>query len=526
MIREKLSSHRENAILLLNRGKRGLLQVVFGRTFIILALLALQILALFSIFFQLLADYVPLFFAFSGLISLVMAMIIVNDRRQNPSVKLTWLALILVLPVFAIPFYFFVSKDLGHRLVRRRILRVLGDTRPLAVRSEPAMDLLEPGSRSLAEYLWREGAFPACCRSGARYYPLGDYAFEEMLRQLESAERFIFLEYFIIKEGYMWGRVLEILQRKAAAGVEVRVLYDGTCSIALLPYDYPRKLRALGIQCKMFAPLRVAVSTHYNNRDHRKILVVDGRSAFTGGINLADEYINRTSPHGHWKDHAILVTGEAVRSFTLMFLQMWNADGGRPESYGRYLGVFPADEPGILIPFGSCPFSRERLAEMVYLDMIARAQRYIHIMTPYLILDNELSTALTFAARRGVEVVLILPHIPDKKAIFAVSRSYYPQLLEAGVQIYEYTPGFVHAKLLVSDDRRAVVGTVNFDYRSLYLHYECGVYLEDAPAVGQVEADVQDTLCRCQAVTPADCRGRSLPSRATGWFLRLFAPLL
>ncbi len=520
------SKHWDDAILLLNKGKRGILRIVFSRTMVIILLLALQVLFLFSAFFRLLGDNLALIFTGSGVISTIMAVVIVNDHRQNPSIKLTWSVLIIIFPIFAIPFYFFVNQDLGHRLVRRRTLTILDSTKHLVQQDETAVSAMDGGSQSLSQYLWREGPFPVYRNSSAHYYPLGDYAFDDMLTALEQAEHFIFLEYFIIEEGYMWGRILSILERKAKEGVEVRVLYDGTCAVALLPYNYPKKLEALGIQCKMFAPLRVAVSTHYNNRDHRKIFVVDGKVAFTGGINLADEYINRKVLHGHWKDNAIRVTGEAVRGFTVMFLQMWNVESWKQEDYGRYLDTVPAAEPGFYIPFGSNPFCGEHVAEMVYIDMINRAQRYVHIMTPYLVIDNEMATALTFAARRGVEVALILPHIPDKKAIFAVSRSYYRHLLEAGVQIYEYTPGFVHAKVLVSDDRRAVVGTINFDYRSLYLHFECGLYIEDAPAVGQVEGDIQATLCLSQPVTLADRKSWSLFSKLTSWILRLFAPLL
>ena len=526
MEHERRSRHRDGAILLLNKGKKGLLHVVFGRAVIIMFLLALQILVLFTAFFRLIGQHMAIFMATSGVASLAAAMAIVNNRRHNPSVKLTWIVLIMVMPVFAIPFYFFVNKDLGHRLVRRKVLHILEDTRPLAQQDTAAVRMLDEGSQSLAHYLWQEGNFPVFKNSLALYYPLGDFAFDDMLEQLESAEKFIFLEYFIIEEGYMWGRILSILERKVKAGVEVRVLYDGTCAVALLPYNYPKKLQALGIQCRMFAPLRVAMSTHYNNRDHRKIMVVDGRVAFTGGINLADEYINRKVVHGHWKDNALMVKGEAVRSLTLMFLQMWNVESWKPETYGRYLGTVPVAEPGLFIPFGSCPFSDEHLAEMVYMDMINRARRYVHIMTPYLVIDNEMATALTFAARRGVEVLLILPHIPDKKSVFAVAKTHYLQLMEAGVRIYEYTPGFVHAKVLVSDDKRAVVGTINFDYRSLYLHFECGVYMEDAPAVSQVEADIQTTLTKSQPATIAECRSRPLRAKLTGWILRLFAPLL
>ena len=520
------SKSKENAVLLLNRGKRGLVQIAFGRTGIVILLLALQVLALFVFFFRLLGNYLPVYVAVSSGFGLVMALGVVNHQRQNPSIKLTWVVLILAAPIFAIPLYFFVNMEMGHRLAHHRHQEIKKKTAPLARQDQTALSQLPPESAGLAEYMWRQGDFPVCRNTSATYYPLGDDVFQEILDQLERAERFIFLEYFIIEEGYMWGRVLRILEEKVRQGVEVRVLYDGTCAVALLPYDYPRQLEAIGIRCRMFAPLRPMVSTHYNNRDHRKILVVDGKVAFTGGINLADEYINRKVRYGHWKDNAILVRGEAVRSFTLMFLQMWNTAERKLEDFTPYLKVFPAEGRGLFIPYGSCPYDADRLAEMVYMDLINRARRYVHIMTPYLVIDNEMATALAFAAKRGVEVSLILPHIPDKKYMFALAKTYYPQLLEAGVRIFEYTPGFVHAKILVSDSCRAVVGTINFDYRSLYLHFECGVYMEDAPAVEQVEQDFLDTLTRCQEATLTQWKARSLGSRLTGYLLRLFAPLL
>ena len=517
---------KENAVLLLNRGKKGLVQIAFGRTGIVILLLALQVLVLYAIFFRLLGRNTVLLYTGGSAIASIMALAVVNNHHQNPSIKLTWVVLILAVPIFAIPLYFFVNMEMGHRLAHHRHEEIKAKTAPLSKQDQTALSQLPGGSQELASYMWDQGDFPVCRNTAATYYPLGDDVFQELLDQLEKAEHFIFLEYFIIEEGYMWGRILRILEQKVQEGVEVRVLYDGTCAVALLPYSYPKQLEAIGIRCKMFAPLRPLVSTHYNNRDHRKILVIDGKVAFTGGINLADEYINRKVRYGHWKDNAILIRGEAVRSFTLMFLQMWNTECWKLEDCAPYLKVFPAEGQGLYIPYGSCPYDSERLAEMVYMDLIDRARRYVHIMTPYLVIDNEMATALTFAAKRGVDVSLILPHIPDKKYMFALAKTYYPQLLEAGVRIFEYTPGFVHSKLLVSDGCRAVVGTINFDYRSLYLHFECGVYMEDAPAVNQVEQDFLDTLTKCQEATLAQWKSRSLGSRLTGYVLRLFAPLL
>ena len=349
-----------------------------------------------------------------------------------------------------------------------------------------------------------------------------------MLEDLRTAKDFIFLEFFIIEEGYMWGRVLKVLEDKAAEGVEVRLLYDGTCALFRLPYRYPEMLGKLGIKCKMFSPIRPVISAHYNNRDHRKILVVDGRVAYTGGVNLADEYVNRIELFGHWKDVSLRLEGPAVRAFTLMFLQMWNVD----ESGDRYAHFLtapvsaPKDAPGWVLPYGDSPVDNERVGELVYTDILSRAQRYVHIMTPYLILDTEMLAALTFAAKRGVEVCLLLPHIPDKRYAFALAKTHYGELMQAGVRIFEYTPGFVHAKVFVSDDCKAVVGTVNLDYRSFYLHFECAAYLRDVPAVADVEADFQATLKKSHEVTFEDLKRIPLTTRLAGWLLKVVAPVM
>lgn len=516
----------EEAVLLLNKGKRGLFRLIFGRTTIVILLLAVQLLLLF-IFFYRLRDY--FFYGGSMLVGLIVALIVVN-RPGNPASKITWIILIMLAPVFAIPFYLFVDMEWGHRLVRARLAEIEEQTRPLLHPQPNAQHSLlnaSPGTASLANYLQRTGNFPTYQNSGAAFYPLGEEAFDAILEELEKAEKFIFLEYFIIDEGYMWGRILKVLEQKAASGVEIRVLYDGTCALYKLPYQYPKQLEKLGIQCQMYAPLRPLVSTHYNNRDHRKILVVDGRCAFTGGINLADEYINRTHPHGHWKDVSIRITGEAVRSFTFMFLQMWNVESRGLEDFTPYLNAsVPVDALGWVLPYGDSPFDGENIAEMVYMDILNRAQKYVHIMTPYLIIDHEMATALTFAAKRGVDVKLITPGWPDKKTVFALTRSYYKELISGGVQIYEYSPGFVHAKTFVSDDTTAVTGSINLDYRSLYLHFECAALLYDTPAVADIEADFQKTLGECRQITVEDCRKDKLWRRMTGSILKPLAPLM
>ena len=326
----------------------------------------------------------------------------------------------------------------------------------------------------------------------------------------------------------MWGRILEVLARKAADGVDVRVMYDGTCEFSTLPRDYPKRLEALGIRCKVFAPVTPFVSTHYNYRDHRKILVIDGRVGFTGGVNLADEYINHVEKYGRWKDAAVMLEGEGVRSMTALFLQMWSVLQ-EPE-FEQFLRpeVPAARAEGFVVPYGDCPLDGERVGEMVYIDLLNRARKYVHIITPYLILDGELETALRFAAERGVDVHLILPGVPDKQFAYALAKTHYKALLSSGVKISEWTPGFTHAKLVVMDGVEAVVGTINLDYRSLYHHFENAVWMRRVGSIRDMETDFQDTLARCrtvEATLQSVWQGKKL-LRLMGLLLKVIAPLM
>ena len=521
------SSQDNSRILLLEKSKRGVLNVLFGRTMIIAVMLAVQVLLLLRAFSSLRDS--RYFYAALQALNAVLILHLVN-RPVNPAIRISWILLVVLAPPLGVFLYLFVELDLGHRVLNRRLGAVIRETESLIPDRAAFRRMLKrkkPALGSLAHYTWTHGGFNPYDGTEAEYLPSGEAALEAFLREIDRAERFIFLEFFIIDEGEMWGRVLKKLEEKVEQGVEVRVMYDGTCALFRLPYRYPRMLAQLGIQCKMFSPLRPLVSPHYNYRDHRKILVVDGRVAFTGGVNLADEYINKKRLYGRWKDNALMLRGEAVQSFTLMFLQMWNIDS-RGEDYAKYLSVAARvpDAPGYVLPYGDSPLDDERVGEMVYMDIINRARSYVHIMTPYLILDNEMITALTFAAKRGVDVCLLLPHIPDKRYAYALARTHYRELLEAGVRILEYTPGFVHAKVCVADGERAVVGTINLDYRSLYLHFECAAHLCDMPAVQAVEQDFQETSKQCQEILLRDLRRTHLITRVVGWLLKVFAPLM
>ncbi|MCI9179922.1 MAG: cardiolipin synthase [Lachnospiraceae bacterium] len=510
-----------------------LFRIVFGRTAFVVLFLLLQIGFLFSCF-RWLSNY--LVYIYGGMLALTALVVIyILNEKSNPSFKLAWVIPVLVIPVFGTFLYLFVQFQIGTKWINRRLKDAGDETSPYLEQNPITEKRLKKVSRdraNLAVYLKNCGGFPVCQNTSVRYFPLGDAMFPEFKRQLKSARKFIFMEYFIIERGKMWGEILEILEEKAAQGVEVRVMYDGMCCMMLLPYHYPQVLEKKGIRCKMFSPIKPTLSTHQNNRDHRKICVIDGHTAFTGGINLADEYINAVERFGHWKDTAVMLQGEGVQSFTMMFLQMWNITERQKENYGKY--IYPGEELlndakpelGFVIPYGDSPLDGENVGERVYMDIINQARDYVHMMTPYLILDNEMVTALTFAAKRGVDTVLMMPHIPDKKYAYLLARSYYPELIEAGVKIYEYTPGFVHAKVFVSDDETAVVGTINLDFRSLYLHFECGVWIHKNPVVDAIEEDFLETLKKCRQVTLEDCRRYPFLPKFAGRMLRLIAPLM
>ena len=522
-------TEENKGLRLLKKGQKGIIHAVFSRLGIILLLLILQILFLVGVFYWF-GDLVPHFWGGTILFSACMVLYLINSRI-DPTAKITWLIVIMLMPVFGALLFWFTQSELGHRALKSRVDQLIQQTNTLVPQDPDTLEHLKeeaPGAAGLAAYINRTGCHPVYENTSVTYFPMGEDKWAEMLRQLEQAQHFIYMEYFIVDEGLMWGKILEILARKAKEGVDVRVLYDGTCEFTTLPHDYPKRLQQLGIQCRMFARVIPMVSTHYNYRDHRKILVIDGHTAFNGGVNLADEYINHIQKFGHWKDTAVMLKGEAVRSFTLMFLQMWNVTEKQPQFdvMQQYPAISQPKAEGYVIPYGDCPLDHDKVGERVYMDILNRATKYVHIMTPYLILDSEMETALCFAAERGVEVKLILPGIPDKNAPYALAKMHYASLLDSGVQIYEYTPGFVHAKVFVSDDKEAVVGTINLDYRSLYHHFECATWMYGVPCIGEIEEDFASTLLKCRKVTKDTIWQGHKMLRPLGYLLKVLAPLM
>lgn len=482
------------------------------------------------------SDRFMYFSAASIILSGIVLIWIINDKT-NPYYKLAWVVPIILLPVVGTIMYVFAKFELGTHIMNGRILQLIDKTSPFIPQNEDTLKELEKISikeKNLAVYMKKFAGYPVWKNTYAKYYPVGEEVFAAMVRELENAKEFIFMEYFIVERGEMWDTILEILVRKAGEGVDVRFMYDGMCSLVLVPYKYPQTLISRGIKCKMFSPIKPVLTTVQNNRDHRKIMVIDGHTAFTGGVNLADEYINKYERFGHWKDSAVMIKGEAVAGFTIMFLQNWNINEyGKEDNYENYIRTdFPELEEkqlctdGFVLPYGDSPLDNENVGQTVYLDIINRAEKYVHIMTPYLILDNEMTQALTYAAKRGVDVAIIMPRVPDKIYAYLLARSYYAELIGAGVKIYEYTPGFVHSKAFVSDDIKAVVGSINLDYRSLFLHFECACYFYRSPVVDEVEQDMLETMKKCVIITLDDCKKYNIFKKLAGRILRLFAPLM
>ena len=467
--------------------------------------------------------------AVTSLLSLALILRL-NSKNRNSAMKMPWIMLILAFPVMGLSMYllFDILGDpgVGKRLrkVRENMKREIPENARLAFDHLKAQDIT---AANQSRYLWNTAGYPVYENTQVTYYPEATEAFEEMKQQLEKAERFIFMEYFIVEDKSAFRELEEILVRKAKQGVLVRLMYDDIGSVGKVNMRFAKRLNEEGIHCVPFNPAVPLLNLFMNHRDHRKITVIDGKVGFTGGYNLAEEYFDRTRPYGKWKDTGLKLEGEAVRSLTITFLELWTLLSRKKEDWGTYLNVchsIPAG--GFVQPYADNPLGDERTAEDVYLNLISRADRYLYIMTPYLIITDEVSHALGMAAKRGVDVRIITPGIPDKKAVYAVTRSYYAGLARQGVRIYEYTPGFCHAKQCLCDGKIASVGTSNLDYRSLYHHFENNVLLYGCDAVSEIAADFAATFLQCKEVTDTYSTGRGAMLRTWQYILRLFAPLM
>ncbi len=486
------------------RRTRHFLHKIINRITLTGLLLAVQLAWLCWFVFRLSQYAVGINIAFTVL-SLLLALYIVR-REENPAYKISWIIVLCALPLFGLLIYgVFGNKHLSRRM--RKKIETVEHEHPAPPPPRPPKDL-PPRFGATCDYLARHGSYPAYADTAATYYALGDELFPALLADLEKAQHYIFLEYFIIAEGKMLDTLLNVLSRKAAEGVDVRIIYDDIGCEAATPLSFVARAEKQGIRTLGFNRILPFLSIVMNHRDHRKYTIIDGRVVYTGGINIADEYINEKVRFGHWKDTGLRLEGAAVHSFVHMFLNLWNAFRPTETNYSPYLPetVPIADErtPAAVIPYSDSPLDDENVGETVYLEILAQAQDYVYIFTPYLIIDSELQTALCTAAKRGVDVRIVTPGIPDKKTAYRLTRSYYPALMRAGVQIYEYTPGFLHAKSFVCDDKIAVVGTINMDYRSLYLHFECGTLLYGGEVVLALKRDCEQTMQKSRVIALKD----------------------
>jgi cardiolipin synthase len=508
------------------------LKLLTGRLFTFIALLLVQIAVLIWLllnFMNLNTYFIPMIYSMAFI-----SVFFVVSRDDHPVFKISWILVILIAPIFGVPFYMlFGNKRVGRRVARQMAkYQEHYEKEMRAVLPEPDPDLkvvLKEYSANLtrqSDYIYNLTGYAAWDKTLVEYYPLGEQAFASILDEVADAKRFILMEYFIIEDGKMWSTMLSLLRRKLEEGVVVRLMYDDLGSIQTLPSHYERTLRDMGIMVGVFNRIKPHLNAKLNYRDHRKILIVDGNVGFTGGINFADEYINRKIRFGHWKDTTVMLKGAAVWNLTLMFFQQWIFTTGEDVDLTDFVPTEEYPSDGLVQPFGDSPLDGENISENAYIQIINHARDYVWITTPYLIIDTQMTAALCVAAQSGVDVRIITPRFPDKWYVHPVSRSHYLQLLQAGVKVFEYTPGFMHAKMFVSDDEVSIVGTTNMDYRSFYLHFECGVAFFRSSVANKVRNDMVRTLDLCTEISLDVEENVSFPTRFARNVLKLFSPLM
>ena len=472
-------------------------------------------------------NFFSVFSAFE-ILGIIISLYIVN-KRENPSYKIAWIVFILVLPVFGLFIYMMWGGQRTFPHLKKRFIKC--EQRYMKyLEQDPAIKRLlsyeDNSCTRQASYLCNESDFPVYKDSSVTYLSPGEVFLPTLIDELKKAQKYIFIEYFIIADGKMWDAVYNVLKQKAAIGVEVKVIFDDFGSIKRQYSDFLLRLKKAGIEVSVFCPLKPSLNMVMNNRDHRKIIIIDGKVAFTGGINLADEYINEFERFGYWMDCAAMVKGCAVDSFVIMFCIMWEYITGKQILMSGHLVSKPIYSEGYVLPYSNSPMDSKNTAEGIYQQMINTAHISIDIATPYLILDDTMTSALKLAAKSGVKVRIITPHIPDKKYVHPVTQYYYSELMDSGVQIYEYTPGFIHSKIFICDKVSASLSTVNMDYRSFYFHFECGVWFTSQETIDKMKIHFEDILKDSKKIDKDIWKKRSVFTRLKQWVLHLFAPLM
>ena len=467
-------------------------------------------------------------YSISMIVGIITVVTIIN-RRGDPDHKIAWIVFILIFPIFGITVFLLWGGGRVLPHIRKR-MRICEARYMSCLKDDSAVkdhlkyyDLIH--SRQ-ADYLTAESGYPVYDKSEIEYLSPGEKFFPRFLEELEKAEKYIFIEFFILAEGFMWERIYEILKRKAASGVEIKVIFDDFGSIKRQRKGFITKLRSDKIQVSVFNPINPIMNIFMNNRNHRKIVVIDGKVAVTGGINIGDEYINREKRFGYWLDSAIIIKGDSVTSFLAMFCCMWEFTTGKRIKMKDYVCEFDTDRDGFIIPYADDPLNDRNPAEGIYMQILNTAQKYVYIMTPYLIIDNTMKSSLRMAAKSGIDVRIITPHIPDKWYVHPVTQYNYLELLESGIRIYEYTPGFLHSKIFLSDDKVATVGSVNMDYRSFVFHFECGAWLCDNSTVFDIKKQFEQVFEQSQEIKIERWKKRPLLSRMKQAVLHIFAPFM
>ena len=507
---------------------KKLMKILQSRLFITALLMLFQVALLFVLLGALAVNF-SIYYAVTLALSALIILDIAN-QNMNPSFKLPWVILVMAVPIIGAPLYILFAKSKQNRRISKRFKSyrtLMRNTLPNPDDPLSEIEAEDPQVAKNMRYVEKTAYAPVYKNTEAEYFPLGEDYYEALLREVAKAKRFVFLEYFIIEEGKMFDSLLESLKQKVADGVDVRIMYDDIGCINKLPKKYDKKLEEMGFRVSVFNKMKPSLDAFLNYRDHRKILVVDGNVGFTGGINLADEYINEVERFGHWKDTGVMLRGQAVTKLTETFLQLWHFSRGETKiDYAEYASTEICETDGFIQPFADGPSTDDLTCELCYMGLINAATDHFYVTTPYLILDNEMTTAFCHAARSGVDVRIITPHIPDKKTIMAVTRSNYRALLESGVRIFEYTPGFIHAKSICMDSKVSIVGTANFDFRSLYLHFENCVLFYKSSCVADVEKDFLETQEKSREITVQEIKKKGALYGLLQAVLKVFSPLM
>lgn len=504
---------------------KKLFKIIQSRMFWLVFLICLQLLILSYAVFR--VSHTTAIFLFFYILSIALVIFIVT-REENASYRIAWMLIMVVMPFVGSVLYIIFGNKKGGRRTRKEVSKFVAEIKNISLYDEKTYKQLLAENNGITrqiQYIYTASGYGVWQNTKSTYFAKSDLFMEDLLKEIEKAKKFIFIEYFILDRGKEWGRVVEILKKKVKEGVRVCIMYDDLGAINVLPRRYYQTLRNYGFEAYAFNPVRFHLSPRLNYRDHRKIFDIDGDIVYTGGLNIADEYMNNIVRFGWWKDNAIKIEGDAVWSFTVMYLRLWSTVSGKKETdYDFYRPSVSYPSDGYVQPFSDSPFDGETIARNAYMQVINNAHSYVWIVTPYLVLDDEMMTTLEIAAKSGVDVRIVTPYYADKKTVHEVTRSHFEALVEAGVKIYEYMPGFIHSKTLVSDDKIAFVGSANMDFRSFYLHFELSTLFVDSTVIQDVKKDTLDAIASSELQTMEKLNQISFFTKVARWFFGFFAP--